>query len=400
MADTRASEEVFNVAVQLEDQLKDFEEGAKKEEIKAKIERLLDLAIEIEQKELQAKENPSEVGGYVFIDLSEPEKLELEDTISAHLARALELLKEKGKETKHKIDENTKRIIEEISERVNNIYDSSIDFATEKGKAIKSQIEEKKAEKKAAKEKAIEQLKALGKDDEIIGFYDAERKEIEKELDGHYDQLEENEDRLKHIKKQTKALTKYEKKGFFSRFMSNFAELDSREELSEEQKRAMIENGEVPKKQGFFSKVKQAFSMTKEQGKDIKSGNEELKTQIMEKYEADIEAKNGEITELENILAENEEQRDALEAEKKAKLIEIVKSGKLKAKELQEMIDNEILVCSNPHMIVAQAKLSSLKDKLARVFSWGKEKEEEKDVAQEAPKPVEKDNPRNSGMDR
>jgi len=364
----------------------------------------------------------------VFADLSLGEKIEQKETVSGHLKKALELLKEKGKDKVKTAEEKSKGIISDMKDKITNMYNSSIDFVNQKKEDNKEKIVAKKEERRLLKEKAIEQLKELGKEDEFILDYEDEAIDLEDEIDAQYDRVEELKDSIKETKKNTKALTKYEKKGFISRFLKNFSELDEREEFSDEQKREMIENGELPKKKGFFSKVKQAFSKAKEQGKEIKGNNEKLKEEIMAKYEKELAEKNSEIEELENILAENDEQREALEEEKKEKLVEIVKTGKLKLKELQEMIDNEIIFCSNPAMIVAKARVSALKDKLGRAFAWElpeKEKGKAEEISKEGkgdkftfeeipeePKgnkftfeeipeePAKKETSRNSGMDR
>ena len=412
MGETK-SEAIFNVAKSFVNHFAEVPDALNKKEIKEKLERLFELASEIEKHEkdlgdIEKEANKTAKSLFEYWDIDEKDlagmefakntgdkkqKLEyLEDTISAHLKRAKELLIEKGKLKAKHFGEKSKSIIEEMSDKINSMYNSSIDFVNQKKEENKAKIAAKKEEKRQMKEKAIEQLKALGKDDEYIKMIDTEGIEIADELVASYERQDELEANIKSIKKNSKALMKYEKKGFFSRFLSNFSELGQTENLSDEQRKEMLANGGAPKKQTFFSKVKQAFSKTREQGKEIHGKNEELKEEIMQKFEKELEDKNKEISELENLLAENDEQKEHLEAEKKEKLVEIVKTGKLKAKELQEMIDNEILICSNPKMIVAKAKVSALKDKLSRVLSWDKEQEEEKTV--------EKETSRNSGMDR
>ena len=153
---------------------------------------------------------------------------------------------------------------------------------------------------------------------------------------------------------------------------------------------------ENAEKVGFFSRVKQAFSKTREQSKEIQNNNEQVKERIMQKYELKLEQVNSEITELENILEQNNEKRSELEAERKEKLVEIVKTGKLKVRDLQELVENEVLLCSNPHLIIAQAKVSSLVEKLSKVLSFDIDK-----VFEEKPqKSSKKENSRKSGMDR
>ena len=399
----KSSESMFNFAAKLEE---DLNAGAFDKELEGRIretiEVFLDYAEKIKENEIAAQYNRSmaeeydgarrdneeeidrlakeandKVGFEVFSDMTLAEKVEFKDTISAHLKRALELLVEKGKEKSRIVGEKSKGIIDGMTEKVINMYDSSIDFIEQKKEETKAKIAAKKEEKKALKEQAIEQLKELGKEDEILKYYIEEKDEIKKEIDGDHAEQEQIEDKMKLVKKNAKALVKYEKKNFISRFLSNFSELADKDELSEEQKKNFLEKGGVPKKMGFFAKAKQAFSKAKEQGKEIKGKNDEIKEGIMKKFESELEKKNAEISELENILAQNEEQREAFETEKKEKLVEVVKMGKIKVKELQDMIENEVVLCSNPHMIVAQAKLSSLKDTLSRWIGLDKEKKKE-----------------------
>lgn len=404
MEELKISEQIFNQALELEG--KEIE-GVDKAVIKEKIERLFDIATKIELVELRNEDLEKVVGEYtdviagnneeieqyteqareIFADMTLEEKIEEKETIRGHLKRALELLVEKGNKKKQAIVEGTKGVIDGMTQSVTGMYNTSIDFVGDKIDETKKKIEAKKEHKKTLKQEAIERLKSLGKDDEALAAFDQQYDEIQEDIEADYERVESIEDSKRAIHKNQKALTRYEKKGFFSRFFANFAELGKQEELTDEQKQEMMANGGVPKKQGFFSRLGQAFSKTRAQGRDIKSKNVALEEEIMQGYNAELERTNQEIEELENILAENVEQRDNLEREKKEKLVEIVKQGNLKARELQEMVDQEILVCQHPHLVVAQAKLSKLGDKLKRIFSWGKDKEAEKttpDMAQDS----------------
>ena len=354
----------------------------KKNEMKMKLIEIVDLAQRIEKgnkniEKIEAKieqiDNESAEGTVqeteeFFDDYSEEEKIELEDTISVHLKRALELLKEKALEvTKAGIDKIKQKMVD-LGEGCVNTYNAAREYKMAKFDEIKQKLEEQKEEKRKLKEQTIEKLKQLSKDKDIdIKKYSAINQSIKEDLETVYDEKDKLEDNLnpRKLKKVEKGMIKYQKKNFINRFIENFAELGKRPEISYEDKKEMFKNLEVVKTPGFFAKAKQAFSKAREQGKEYQVDVEMAKEDIMRELEVKLEEKNRTINEYENLFETYKSEIAKLDEEKKENMVQILKTGKLGMKEFKEMVENEIILCSNPTMIMAKAKVADLKDKFA-----------------------------------
>jgi len=320
----------------------------------------------------------------VFGDLSLSEKKEAQTSLLDNIKLGLKVMKSKAREMVDKAVDSAKDKVQGLK----NTYNSLIEFKDQQIEELNNKIAEHKAAKEEAERKAIEQFKTLGIYNEQIADIDNKIERTEQSIEHKERLIEKKEEKIK----VEKAIAKIEKKqkGFIFRFIENLSLVGDSYKLDEEKKdelrkmKGVEEVKKVGKSTGIISRVKQAFSMTREQGKELREEKENRENQVMDSLNESIDYNNDQIAVCEARLGELQVQRGAAEKEMKEKVVEAVKEGNLKVSDVKKYAVEQYELCSNPVLIVAQARASKLYDKLARFFGKKKEKEAS----------------RNSGMDR